>query len=1021
MTKQTKQSTLLKSVLVLLGALGLAAGAEAQYFGRTPVQWERFDFQILKTEHFDVYYYAEGKQAAEQAGRLAERWYTRLSRMLDFQLPDRQALILYASSSQFQQTNTVGGAPGEGTGGVTEAFKRRIVLPVGVSLDETDHVLGHELVHAFQYAITGQGKIVGGNYPSALRMPLWFIEGMAEYLSVGPVDPHTAMWLRDAARKEKLPSIKDLDNPKYFPYRYGQALWAFIAGRNGDAVVAEMLKAVGPRTNDALELFPEVMHIDHEKLTKEWHAAIRNAQSPIIAGKKDADNYGPALVTEKKQGGNLNVGPALSPNGERLAFLSERDLFSIELFLQDTATGGVVKQLSKSATDPHLESLQFINSAGSFDRSGKRIAMAAVNKGRPLLVILDAETGKRIREVPLPKLGEIFTPSFAPDGNRLVFSALVDGFSDLFVYDLEKADLKRLTSDAFADFQPAWSPDGKTIAFVTDRYSTRLADLAEGNYRLAAIDVASGDARPLAHFDRGKHINPQWSASGDSLYFVSDATGISNLFRIDLKENEIFQITDLVTGVSGITATSPALSVAAATNKLAYSVYDEGRYEIYSIKDPDRLAGWPARLDDTRNAALIPGGKPIGAVLEARADAQTGLAEQSTFEQKPYKAKLGLDFVGQPYVAAGVSRYGAGFSGGIAMSFSDMLGEHNLYTVIQADRIQGFTDLGALVSYVNKKHRLNWGVQGGQIPYVAGGFGSNVTTQGGQVVYQEQTLLQRQIDRSVSLVGYYPFNPSFRVEAQAGFRNISFKNRVTTDSYNYRTGQFIGTTSEDLPSSNNLNLSESSVGVVRDTSVFGATSPVMGQRFRFEVSPTLGTINYTGALADFRQYFHPAKPLTLAARVMHYGRYGSGGEDRRLVPLFIGYADMVRGYDTNSFDVTECGANVAGSCPVYDQLLGSKLLVANFEARFPLLALFGAKNMYGPIPVEIGGFFDAGVAWDSASKPQLFGGERKMVKSVGATARVNMFGFAVLQFDYAFPLDRPGKKHTFQFNLLAGF
>ena len=104
MTKLTKQSTrLFKSILVLLGGLGLAAGAEAQYFGRTPVQWERFDFHILKTEHFDVYYYAEGKQAAEQAGRLAERWYSRLSRILDFQLPDRQALILYASSSQFQQ------------------------------------------------------------------------------------------------------------------------------------------------------------------------------------------------------------------------------------------------------------------------------------------------------------------------------------------------------------------------------------------------------------------------------------------------------------------------------------------------------------------------------------------------------------------------------------------------------------------------------------------------------------------------------------------------------------------------------------------------------------------------------------------------------------------------------------------------------------------------------------------------------------------------------------------------------
>jgi outer membrane protein assembly factor BamA len=196
----------------------------------------------------------------------------------------------------------------------------------------------------------------------------------------------------------------------------------------------------------------------------------------------------------------------------------------------------------------------------------------------------------------------------------------------------------------------------------------------------------------------------------------------------------------------------------------------------------------------------------------------------------------------------------------------------------------------------------------------------------------------------------------------------------------------------------------------------------MGQRFRFDVSPVWGSINYVGALADFRQYVMPFRPLTLAGRVMHYGRYGSGGEDQRMLPLFIGYQSLVRGYDTGSFDVSECGVSaVANSCPVYDQLLGSRMLVFNVEARVPLFALFGAKNLYGPVPIEIGGFFDSGVAWDSVTKPKLFGGEKEMVRSVGAVARVNLFGFAVLQIDYAKPLDRPDKGGFFQFNLLAGF
>src|SRR5262249_34093185 len=146
-----------------------------------------------------------------------------------------------------------------------------------------------------------------------------------------------------------------------------------------------------------------------------------------------------------------------------------------------------------------------------------------------------------------------------------------------------------------------------------------------------------------------------------------------------------------------------------------------------------------------------------------------------------------------------------------------------------------------------------------------------------------------------------------------------------------------------------------------------------------------------------------------------------GGEDRRLYPLFLGDPGLVRGYDTGSFSASECGVQADGSCPVFDRLLGSRLLIGNLEVRAPLLGLFGKRNLYGPIPIEIGAFFDAGVAWDSMTKPAIFGGTREMVKSTGAVARVNLFGFAVLQVDWVKPLDRPGKGAFFEFTLLSGF
>src|SRR5215831_5307551 len=228
-------------VFILL-ALTAAAGSSvhAQYFGQNKVQYKKLDFQVLKTEHFDIYFYPSEREGINQAARLAERWHARLERLFAHRLRGRQPLVLYASHTDFEQTNAIPGELGEGTGGVTEPLRRRIVLPFGGPLADTDHVIGHELVHAFQFDITTRpGAAPGEN--GAERLPLWFIEGMAEYLSIGPVDPNTAMWLRDAVRQEKLPAIDDLSDPKYFPYRWGQAFWAYVGGRYGDDVVRTML------------------------------------------------------------------------------------------------------------------------------------------------------------------------------------------------------------------------------------------------------------------------------------------------------------------------------------------------------------------------------------------------------------------------------------------------------------------------------------------------------------------------------------------------------------------------------------------------------------------------------------------------------------------------------------------------------------------------------------------------------------------------------------------------------------
>jgi len=1020
-------------VLLILGVGIIVSSIDAQYFGRNKVQYETFDFKIMKTEHFDIYFYPEKLEAAKQAARMAERWYARLSRLLNHDLRGRQPLILYASSPDFQQTSAIPGIIGEGTGGVTEMFKRRIILPLGASLAESDHVIGHELVHAFQFDITSQERPKYANAtPTALRLPLWLIEGLAEYLSIGPVDPHTAMWMRDVTRRDKLPAVQKLVNPRFFPYRYGQSLWAYITGRWGDKAVPRIMKAVS-KTGDYKPVIKKVLGVSLKQLSEDWHNSMKNAYSPVVDVTDVTDKSSRLLFKGTKEI-RLNVSPALSPDGKQIVFLSSRDLFSIDMYLADAKTGKIKTKLIRTSVDPHFESLQFIKSSGSWDTEGKRFVFGAITKGKPVLSIVNVENGKREKEVVFPQLGEILNPTWSPDGRFVAFSALVGGLTDIFIYDLEKDQLERMTNDSFADLYPAWSPDGSAIAFVTDRFSTDLSILNIGNYELALRDMATGDIQKIPGFSNAKNINPQWSPDSKSLYFLSDQNGITNVYRIDLESRRIFQVTNLYTGVSGIMALSPALSVAQKSERLVYCLYEDDKYNIYSIDSAEDLRGRAPidQLGPVNPSVLPPRKKPEGEVLGLLKNPIFGLPEESEFEISDYKPKLKLDYVSQPQLAVGVDRYGTFAGGGIAFNFSDMLGYHNLVGMFQlSSRIQ---DSAALVGYQNSRRRLNWGAVAQRIPYVTGGFAGGFDDPFNPTVYIEQEFIFRQINYQFSGFAAYPFNQVHRFELSAGYSLIDYDNEVRTRTFSIDGLFELSREKEKLPSLDSLHFGFGSAALVYDSSFFGATGPILGQSYRFEVSPYVGTIDFYTILADYRRYFMPIRPFTLAFRFLHFGRYGREGEDNRLFPLFIGYEALVRGYNTGSFTVGE----VEDATNPFDfgSLFGSKMLVANAELRFPLFQVLGiGKGYYGVFPIDFIAFYDAGVAWwdedelyddfgalvEADRKARFLDGSRNMISSAGVGLRANVFGYLILGVDYVYPFDRPLKGWYFQFTLTPGF
>jgi hypothetical protein len=1016
---------------VALFCASLAPPAAAQYFGRNKVQYKSFPFRVLKTQHFDIYFYPEEKDLATQAGRMAERWYARLSREMGYGLSGRQALILYASHPDFEQTNAIAGELDEGTGGVTEAAKRRIVLPLAGPLAETDHVIGHELVHAFQYDLGGQKAGPGGlAEPAIARLPLWFIEGMAEYLSLGPLDPNTAMWMRDAAETGKLPTVRTLNRPRYFPYRYGQAFWAYVAHRWGEGAVARVLKAAG-RSGDAEIAITDALGVTPDSLSKDWQRAVREWYAPIASATATAQKSARPLELAGHGGGQLNVSPAVSPDGRRMVFFSEKDLFSIDMYLADVATGKVERKLTHTAVDPHLQSLQFIRSAGAWSADGRRLAFAGVARARPTLNIIDAQNGRKLEEIELPGLGEVLNPTWSPDGARVAFSALVGGATDLFWVDLATRQVQRLTSDLYTDLQPAWSPDGRSIAFVTDRYTTDVDSLTFGDYRLASLDVATLALSPLPAFEHAKNINPQWASDGAHLYFVSDRSGISDVYRLDPASGALDQVTHLRTGVTGITSLSPAIAVARATDRLVFSAFEKNAYNLYAI---DSLSTRTAQPPAPPLAGVTPALIPLGNVRVAAdsdsvatAPIASALADTAAFKVARYSSRLSLDYIAQPSVSFGAGSAGLMAGGGTAAFWSDMLGNHSLATVLQIDTGGGAvwrnTAVGAF--WENRSTRWDWGFGASQYPYVTRDFVTDFGDYNGVPATRERDFRFWEIHRDVLGMVSYPLSRVQRIELSGGFSNIDFAAEVQTRIFDAATGAPLFKSTEGLStdSLSALNFGTGGAALVYDNSVFGGTSPVLGQRYRLEASGWVGTINYGTFLIDVRRYVPVTRLLTLAGRVLHFGRYGQGGEDRRLQDLYLGYPYLMRGYNDGSFGDSDRMATATNpdSFPVFDRLFGSRLAVANLELRLPLLGARALLPSRGLPPVELAAFADAGAAWTAAGKPRFLGGGRSGVSSYGTALRVNLFGFAVGEIDLVHPNDRPRKGWYWEFSLTPGF
>ena len=1035
MTDAERRTARFVAGLALVFAAGAPASLHAQnYFGQNQVQYDKFDWHYLETEHFLIYYYPEESRAAFEASRMAERDYARLSRVLDHQFREKKPIVLFASRTDFGQNNVTGDL-GEGTAGVTEAQRHRMLLNFTGDYGTFEHVLTHEMVHAFQYDIFARGK--AGNGLGTLQQflpPLWFAEGMAEYLSLGPNSPNTDTWMRDAALYGRIPTIKELsDDPdKFFPYRYGHSLWTYIGQRWGDEAIGQVMNSV-PSVG-VERAFRRELGISFDELGEDWREDLQTRLLPPVGGMDRPKKFAQPMLNPKRTGGEIFLAPALSSDGRTIAFLSNgsvaRGQIFVDLWLADADSGKRQSRLVTSTFNSDFEELRLLYSQSAFSPDDGRIALTGQSKGKDVLYLFDVASQRETKRFDLP-LESVSGPTWSPDGRQIAFSGSIGGVTDIYIVNADGSALRRVTNDGYGDFQPQWSPDGKTIAFASDRDSASFELLRFKPWKICLLDLSSGGVTVVPG-QAGLNLNPQWAPDGRSIAYVSNRTGTANVFLYDFDTHEHYQLTNVAGAVAALTEQSPSISWARTADRLAFTYYEDAHYTIWSVQNPRALRRAPYRAQgaplvaSTLSVPVPDSAQQKSVSIAALLDSfNLALPDTTRFRISPYRVRYQADYATRPSVGyAPDARFGRSVFGGTTVVLSDMLGNNHL--ALSGEVNGRLSEARAFLGYTNLAHRWQFTTGFSQSPYyfLSADSLSNTLQPG---IAQENQQITTYVARQLFGVTAYPFNRFTRLELGAGFNNIDRSRWFVTRQV--LSGTSAGSYAIDSTHRDpTLNYFDGQLALVSDNTLFGYTGPIMGRRYRFQVSPVTGSYDWIEYLADYRRY-DPIifNYLTIATRL--YADL-SIGPDETEFQKYVARPDFVRGYDSNSSFYLSCpviGANPSNCSAV--QLLGSRVAVANVELRFPLIR----RLELGFLPVDLPPldglfFYDGGLAWSSGqsvylSRPSGYDVSRQRypLRSYGFGLRLNLFNYAIVRWDYAVPIDQTGHRGRWTWSLWPSF
>jgi WD40 repeat protein len=831
--------------LFLLIILAAAAFNYGYSFGKNKINYYDSDWKIIETPHFQIYMSSALTALSNRIVFTAEEIFSNYCIVLQYNPVNKIRIVMYDNQIDFQQNNISESWIGEGTGGFTEFIKGRVVIPYSGNFSLFRHILAHELCHAFQAMIWGEG-VISMYLIRDIQVPLWMIEGAAEYVSIG-VDPECEMMVSEGILNGTLPSLKDLSeewrleqNQYYFIYKEGQIFYQFAVEKYGKEVIPLVMHAIGVY-KDLQGIMTNVFKTDMDTLNAEFMDYLRKKYYPAVTNLTPAQIAGSKLMPFNSY---FNMNPVYI-DSNRIAFISDRMIYP-SIVIYNKKTGSLERIIKGGFDEDYLEFHYGARNNLSISTNGK-LCFISRSGGKDVIHIYDM-SAKKVTTLDLP-MRIINSPEISMDGSKIVFSASKIDHFDIYIYTLADGTLNRLFDDIYYDTQPRWI-DGNTIVFVSDRADKNGTDLfiysiAEGKF-LKSIDTGYADNYPSV------------SPDGTQIAFIMN-TIHPTLMIYCITNDRIYEQFIPDGGVF-----SPAWGKNGTNSSLVYTYYQDSTFNIYEYKPVLKAP-----------SGFRPDTGPF--TFKALPDFQVGLPVSN----KNYGLELSIDSLFGLITfnsAAGAAILGV-------MNVSDLLGNHRmqiLMDMLLSLNTNVLEHINFDVSYYFLKYRSDFGIR----VYLYSNYFYEFSS------FQSFFEMEKRYRQTwgFSFLYQYPFDTFNRFEASFSEKDFAFIDSITVVGSNYVYN--LSYQHRDLLR----------IAYVHDSTLWDYTGPVDGIRCDvsftkgFKIFPT--SISFERFLADLRMYLLITPGYSLAFR----GVAGLNmGYDKDAYPFYIGGFNSIRGYDNWSF------------------------------------------------------------------------------------------------------------------------